>query len=193
MQQWCYKFVDLPQVPQEIITESLKLISANNIREDRWWWPKTASEIDVVDNKSKQNVSFVQYKLTENIKNWFYENIVVSGCNAVSITKTTDGEHKGAHTDKTRDYVLIYLLRLGGEKPYTVWYQEKNYPIIREKKARVHDYNLLTEIDRVHIPLNTWCILNSRIIHGVDLLTENRIGFQIGLDEIFELRGKFIE
>jgi len=192
MHEWCYKFVDLPQVPQEIIDQSLNSISDNNIHEDWWWWPKSASEVDIVDNKSKQSVAFVQYKLSENVKDWFRENIVTSGYNAINISKTTEGDHKGAHTDKTRDYVLIYLLALGGEKPYTVWYKEKEKSLIREKKARVHDYNLLTEIDRVHIPLNKWCILNSRILHGVDLLSSSRVGFHIGLNEPFELLGKFI-
>jgi hypothetical protein len=193
MYEWCYQFVDLPQIPQEFINQSLQAITANHLNEERWWWPQTASEVDSVDNKLKQNVSFLQYKLPNNVIEWFNENVIISGCNAIHISKTTDGDHKGAHTDKTRDYVLMYLIELGGEKPYTVWYQEKNQPVIREKKARVHDYNLLTEIERVHIPQYKWCILNSRIIHGVDSLTYNRVGFQIGLTDPFELRGKFID
>jgi hypothetical protein len=43
------------------------------------------------------------------------------------------------------------------------------------------DYNELEEIDRVVIPLETWCVINSKCIHSVEGIVGSRHLIQIGL------------
>ena len=169
MHDWLYKFVDLPAVPQNIIDDCMLSIKNWDQDEKFWWWPKSAEEIDYINGQPKKSIGFIQFNIPEHATNWFIDNIVESGYNNIKIASNTSGDHKGAHSDKTRDYVLMYLLTSGGEpQPQTVWYKEKDMPTIRERKSRCHDYSLLEEIGRVTIPLHSWIILNSRILHGID-------------------------
>ena len=192
MYDWYYKFVDLPHIPEELIVESYKSIENWDTDKNFWWWPKSAQEVDTVDGQTKNSVGFIQFNLPQHITQWFVDNIVVSGYNNIKIVSNTDGDHKGAHTDKTRDYVLMYLLSTGGYDSQTIWFSEKDKPLIRERKERCHDYTLLTELARVTIPLRKWIIINSRIMHGIDKIISKRESFHIGLEHPFELKGNFI-
>jgi len=194
MYDWYYKFVDLPHIPQDIIDEAYISIEKWDTDKKFWWWPKSAKEVDIVNGLKKNSVGFIQFNVSNRVTDWFLENITEKGHNNIKIVSNTDGDHKGAHTDKTRDYVLIYLLESGSKTPpKTIWYNEINQPSVRERKTRCNDYELLTEISSVTIPLRKWIVLNSRILHGIDQLTSKRISFHIGLEHPFKLKGEFIK
>ena len=83
---------------------------------------------------------------------------------------TTPGRRLiGAHRDRTRDWVMLYLLDNGGDDHATVWYQETDHPdVIREVGYFVNDYSKLTELSRRKLKTNTWTLLNAQVIHAVE-------------------------
>lgn len=192
MTDWCYKFLDLPHVPQELIDIAYnnineQIIIKNNQNKD-WEWK--SKEKFVVNGLEKQNVAFIQYDLDPLVISWMRDNIISEGFTDIRISKSTAGDGKLPHTDNTRDYVLIYMLECGGFKPETVFYKEKSCNLYRERGVRIIDYDCVEEIDRVYIPPNHWCLLNTRIIHGVENITDYRISFQIGTNNYKNIKGQ---
>ena len=190
--EFCYKFCDeLPQVPQSIIDEAYNSFAQPIIKNNQNKnWDSKSKETYVENGLELHNVAFVQYDLPEHIIDWFKTNIVTSGYTDIRISKSTIGDGKLAHTDNTRDYVLIYMLECGGYRPETIFYCENEKPILRERGVRVYDYNTIKEIDKVYIPPEQWIMLNTKILHGVSGLSSHRISYQIGLNYPYRLHMK---
>lgn len=189
---FCYKFFDwLPEVPYELVKESYASFENQIIKNNQnKHWDTKSQEIFNDGHKDLQNVAFVQYDLPEYIINWFKDNIVESGYTDIRISRSTMGDGKLAHTDNTRDYVLIYMLESGGERPETIFYRQKKHPLLRERGVRVYDYNTVDIIDKIYIPPEQWIMLNTRILHGVIGLSNHRISYQIGLNYPYRLHMK---
>lgn len=189
---FCFKFLNLPHVPQELIDTAYnnineQIIIKNNQNKD-WEWK--SKEKFIVDGLEKQNVAFIQYDLDNAVLDWMKNNIISEGYTDIRISRSTSGDGKLPHTDNTRDFVLIYMLEPGGERPETVFYCEKGYDLIRERGVRIKDYAVVDEVDRVYIPPHHWCILNTRIIHGVENITSHRISFQLGSNDYKNYKGQ---
>ena len=91
----------------------------------------------------------------------------------------------GPHTDMTRKYTLLYLLKSGGPHHKSVYYKEKgdsnvSYP----GRYSVTDFSQLEQLCQVQIPLNKWILLNSHVLHSVEQIQEGRISIQINMDLI---------
>jgi hypothetical protein len=97
-------------------------------------------------------------------------------------------ERAGPHTDRARDYTLIHLIKNGGVDHETVFWKEKNVDeLIRPLRHNVNDYNHVERIGGIQIPLNTWILLNSRVLHSVENIGEGRISIQCSIDNISSL------
>jgi hypothetical protein len=88
----------------------------------------------------------------------------------------------GAHTDFTRDYVLMYNMRIGGENAELTFYKEKGKELIRERGSECGSTNLLEIIDSVKGPANTWYLINARVLHSVEKVDGLRLNLQISFD-----------
>ena len=187
--EFCYKFCDwLPEVPTHIIQEAYNSFAQPIIKNNQNKnWDSKSKETYVENGLELHNVAFVQYDLPEHIIDWFKTNIVTSGYTDIRISRSTIGDGKLAHTDNTRDYVLIYMLECGGKRPETIFYAEHEQPLIRNRGTRIYDYNNVVEVDRIYIPPRRWVMLNTLILHGVSGLSTHRISFQLGLVEPFNL------
>ena len=126
------------------------------------------------------STSFRIRKGPEDVIRWVQENVTK---NFIHVGSTESDPAKticGPHLDLSRNYTAIYPIRTGGEEVYTVFYRLKSgeNPLNRQYYL---DYSELEEIDRVVVPLETWCVLNSKCIHSVEGLTSSRLTLQIGL------------
>lgn len=117
--------------------------------------------------------------------NWIKENIVDSWTECgLSVTYANcESSIHGAHTDHTRDYVLLYVLDPGGSDVTVSWYQEHGYPLYRGNNLGrgICDYSTLDLVERIQVPTHTWAIYNVKILHGAENITHDRLTLQIGL------------
>lgn len=88
----------------------------------------------------------------------------------------------GAHTDFTRDYVLMYNVRTGGENAELTFYKEKGKELIRERGSECGNLELLEIIDSVKGPANVWYLINARVLHSVENVDRLRLNLQISFD-----------
>jgi hypothetical protein len=132
--------------------------------------------------------------LGEEFKQWVRDNIV-SSWTECSISKTwaAISHCQGPHTDKTREFVLMYVIDSGGEHCRTVWYQEKGQPFHRPGRQwlTINDFDLLEEKESVFLPVGQWSIINTQYLHGVENIEHDRVVIHIGLDGDHELAVKF--
>ena len=98
-----------------------------------------------------------------------------------------DNKRNGPHTDCTRNFLLLYLLDRSNPDQDTVFWQEKGKPIYREHSVYVNEdptpTEELVELERVTFPLNTWCYVDSRVVHSVENILGRRTALHIGFWE----------
>jgi hypothetical protein len=107
------------------------------------------------------------------------------GCaDGVRMLPHTDGAARGRHC-------LHFIIEPGGENVTTTWYQEKNFPLVRQprvptdKLVTMHNLDKITDVTFIK---NTWGIFRTDIIHDVKIIQTSRIAFTVGFsdDAIFE-------
>ena len=191
---WFYKILNLPHVPQDIIDQAYTQINVNLDQttgdKPKIDWNKIKNNVIIVDGVKKINAPNMGYNLDDSIKEWVYKHITdIDVANVrISVTDTGNGKDtNGAHCDLSRNYSMIYLLENGGPNHKTVFYLEKDKPIMRNNGDRCNDYGLLTEIDSFQIPLRTWTIIKTRVLHGDINIPNPRISFQVGLNSLIGL------
>jgi hypothetical protein len=184
-----YAKLDLPPLSKQIIN-SVDLLKIPNIPN-----PDCPMEQGIFAQRYLHNWKGFDYRSSVNIRTrhdifdqWVKDNITLdfvdAGVNYTLITEKPEGLEcfsTGAHTDTTRNFALIYLLESGGPDVQTVFYQEINQPLLRRPRTYGEDLTKLIMLDQIKIPLHTWVILDSRILHSVENLTRNRVAFQVGL------------
>lgn len=89
----------------------------------------------------------------------------------------------GAHTDFTRDYVLMYNVRTGGEEAELAFWREKRQGLIRERATQCGDYESLELVDSIKGPANIWYLTNTRILHSTENVKNLRLNLQISFDK----------
>lgn len=117
---------------------------------------------------------FTKYSIPIKTKKWIYQNIVNNYFD-IGVTFTQQGEEHLPHTDLYREYSLIYVLSQGGSNVITSFYSDGKQPLRKNNGTQPTNLDNLFEIDSAVIPLETWTLLNSRVIHGVKNLTGTRI------------------
>lgn len=109
-----------------------------------------------------------------------YQNSSLMYCHGGEFAKLATST--GAHTDFTRDYVLMYNLDTGGESAELVFWKEKNQDLIRPRGTQCGDYQNLEMVSRVTGPSNVWYLANTRILHSTENVTGRRLNLQISFD-----------
>lgn len=99
----------------------------------------------------------------------------------VSACEMYGESHNAPHTDTTRDFTLIYLTDLGGKGVKTVFYQEQNQDLYRPRHTHPN-YDDLVVLKEYELELNTWYLLDSRIVHSVEGIESTRKSIQVGFD-----------
>jgi hypothetical protein len=94
------------------------------------------------------------------------------------------------HTDSTRDYLLIYLLKTSNADQWTRWYQEEGHPVRRSRDTRSATVSNLILVDEVYAPLNTWVLLDTNVLHAAGNILEERLSIGISFDQdVFNVFG----
>lgn len=172
-----FEFLDLPKLPSHlhrlIIENDREVINYKNFKDG-------VGRKILKDGELIPSTNFPLRKGAEQLVDWVKKNITK---NFIHVGSTESDPIKticGPHLDTSRNYTIIYPIRTGGEKVATVFYRLKSgeNPLNHQYYL---DYNELEEIDRVVIPVETWCVLNSKCIHAVEGLTSSRLTLQIGL------------
>ena len=148
-----------------------------------------------VDGQEIPSTYSMRFSMGDEFNQWVNEHIyppAISpgewGLTVVAGAQDPGGSsHHGAHLDSSRNYVLMYLLDLGGSNVITSFYKEDNKPFYRMRLVdsdplTIDDYSTLTEIDSACFPSNTWVLLNGRILHGVSNIETSRVAVQIGVE-----------
>lgn len=92
---------------------------------------------------------------------------------------TPEHNSQGAHTDATRDYALLYTIdNAGGGLKF---WQQKNQPVELDSLHLITDYDSLEELESFDTPNGTWYLVNGRVIHSVENITQTRITLQVNL------------
>lgn len=119
-------------------------------------------------------------------ENWVKENIwhdiVDAGVNYTTIDSTDQVPmSSGGHTDKIRNYILLYPLLMGGDDTRTVFWQEQGHPLIRPPATDAEDGSKLIMKDWITLPQNCWTMVSGNVIHSVENLYTTRITLQVSL------------
>jgi hypothetical protein len=172
-----YQILDhLPQVPQHFIDKIMNNI--DNLNFDEYM---KGRRTPVAGNKM-----FPRSPVEDDLKDWIITHITDRG-HLIDVAVTDYDNNKVAlrpHTDRTREYTLMYLLKTGGDDHRTVFYKPKD-TTINVVRNMDFDYNELNEIDSIHVPLYTWTLLHAVTVHSVENIPGMRVAIQIGLEENF--------
>jgi hypothetical protein len=88
------------------------------------------------------------------------------------------------HVDRSRDYVLIYVVETGGPDVRTKFYKYRDRPL--ELPREMAFQTLTTEgadlVDEVVLPVGRWAFLNGKTAHQVTNLESERVSIHLSLD-----------
>ena len=172
-----FEFLDLPKLPshlhQLIIENDREVINYNNFKDG-------VGRKILKDGELVPSTNFPLRKGAEQLVDWVKTNITKNFIHVGSAESDPVKTICGPHLDMSRNYTAIYPIHTGGEEVFTIFYRLKSgeNPLNRQYYL---NYDELEEIDRVVIPAETWCVLNSKCIHSVEGLTSSRLTLQIGL------------
>ena len=189
---------DLPKIPAKFINDLLVVFQqAHSDDTSKHPVPEYESrkiinlhpDSDIVSARSKR------YDTADDFKLWVSDHVAASWteCSA-SITKSGPGGIHGAHTDWSRHWALIYVIQSGGQECQTVWYKEKDQPVIRsDLGCFVNDYSLLQTLDHVIMHENAWYVIDTKCLHGVENIEHDRLTVQIGLQHLDAVKSLTIQ
>lgn len=193
---WTHQFLDLPPIPQKFVDLALAADPARLGEKTKSTHYKKGKDPYAIRDLTRNgnpvpNIRVPRYNVNEEFEQWVRENIVQGFTEAsVSISSTYAGS-LGAHSDRKRDYGLLYVVRQGGPDVRTVFYQQKGYPVVRNRYVSIDNYDQLDIIDVADFGENRWALLDARILHSVENVTDQRISFQISIDrDLTELAAK---
>lgn len=175
-----------PDPPQWIIDDAFNKLE-NNSPIMNTWGDDYANRIIYHPMGEFQSSNNKVIYLESKCLNWAMENISREVIDIRVFGSTPGRMLTGPHTDMTRKYTLIYLLKGGGPYHRTVFYKEKdNKNITYTGRYSVVDYSKLEQLCQIQLPLNKWTMLNSHVLHSVEHIEEGRIGIQINMDNLPE-------
>jgi hypothetical protein len=123
---------------------------------------------------------YIRLKVNQKIRDWVYEHVGTDCNHDIGYSLIQSGQLI-PHTDTSRDWVLIWLVKTGGPAVDTVFWREKNKSFFPEPNTHPETYEDLIEICRTNIAVGQWVMLNARCLHSVENIVDGpRIALQIG-------------
>lgn len=195
---WLYKFIDAPKLPMELEAKVMALYNdpdkescrinsnsyANEMKPDLAGRLHPKDVVAVKDGKSYRNSRGFRYTLEQEVYNWIHTHLSdqYTDC-GLSVIHGPDGL-LAPHTDQTRRFAILYTFEAGGPDVRTAFYQEDGFTLERELRIFGTDYSVLKEVDAIQIPLRTWVVMNTNVLHSVENLVGDRIQIQFGLNAL---------
>jgi hypothetical protein len=188
-----YKFLDLPLLPKSLVDKALSVERNNeNVASSHRFTDKDekiyAARALIHNEEKIQHVRQTRYLLDQQFQQWISQAIARNFIECtVSIGGPQQG-HLGPHTDRARNFVLIYVLVPGGSNVLTTFWQEQNQLKLRPRATLVDDYDRLIMLDQVDYGIHRWVIMDGRVLHSVQNLESSRINIQIAFDNLDDLQ-----
>ncbi len=190
MKEWTYKL--LPHLPHPPISLTQN-INEEYRPEVEIFSPDDKKFVGIKRNGDWKNQSYdwiqpmasnrnMRQHFKDEFKSWIEENITRDFQHSNSGVMFFD-EPQLPHTDVTRDYVLLYNIKAGGDDSTLCFWKEKNQALYRDRMTTSERGSHLELIDWVKGPFNCWYIMNTRIIHSVEYVTDLRLNLQISFDK----------
>jgi hypothetical protein len=187
-------FLNLPCIPQDLI-DSIpdEMGPANRAASTTYSTVEEqmyATRSLRLDGSTARHVRNVRYILPDPFQEWIYQNIAQ---NALECTITIGDAycgHIGPHTDRARNFALLYVLEAGGSRVLNSFWQQKNHPVLRPRATLVDDYDQLVLLAQCHYGCRQWVIMDSRILHSVENISTSRVAIQIAFDDLSEIESK---
>jgi len=201
-----FKFLNqLPVIPSELL-DQIVYVDSNNVDNSTTVANKqelTQHKVIVSDGSTQDGALYYRTPVTGPINptldEWLYKNInelnnssITTGvqyCTSVTgfvsaLLPHTDGSARGKYT-------MLYLIKSGNPKsPVTThWWQQPGEDLVRLPHTVALDSTALVEMSQIEIPINSWAMIKTNIIHSVQNITDSRIAISIGVhsDKIAEL------
>ena len=117
-------------------------------------------------------------------ESWVKENIARGFLDAgiARYQGSADTPSTGAHTDGSRDYVLIYNIDQGGDDARLCFWRQQGHPVTRDRHTNAvttRDLDLIAEYRNLQ---RRWYLINARILHSIEDVMHPRTAFQISFD-----------
>ena len=189
MTQYYKVLPDLPKIPEDMLHKLLEIAEDDakflaDAKRTSDFWPQDKQITGQIRSNPK-------IRLDQSFWDWCTANIA-SGFTECSVKKTVwEGDHFWPHTDRTRNYALLYLLAAGGPDHKTVFYKTAADEI-PEPGTVWPEYEGLIEVDSIQIPLYTWTLLDARYPHSIENIPNGRISFQLGFNAIPSELAEFV-
>ena len=179
----------LPKVPDHFVEMALNATKQKHIVNTNAYMYNTGYQNRQLHKDGKAIPSRVQhgYPMSPEWEQWVRENIVSDFIETSARMSVGDSDTHGIHADNPFKWKFYYMLDRGGDNAETVFYKEKNQPIIRQSTADsitcVNDYSdpNVFEVERVQFPLHTWVLFNATVLHGVEKITGDRKNIAISI------------
>jgi len=164
----------LPHPPEELLEYTQKIVDTQDL---------LYYVTNVGRTLSSNYKKYPRTALVPELETWLKENITDTATEyALSVSIIEPGvDTLLPHTDRMRNYTLMYLLNGGGENHRTVFYKHRDPNLIIERKKN-YPYSDLVEVDSIVVPLRTWTLLNAQQIHSVENIPGMRLALQLSLE-----------
>jgi hypothetical protein len=129
------------------------------------------------------NAICTRHEMGHQAEQWIQDNISKEYVNIGYNLHGSPGGTALPHTDRARDWNLMWFLDTGGPEVRTVFWQEQDQPIEREPKYYPATYDNLIEIENHIFPVNQWILINAKVIHSIENLQTIRKSIQLGFND----------
>lgn len=177
------RYLDLPAVPEKFVQQCWDVLSQKGKQNDNILNPHVLGYSHgraLYRNGQLHGHSsgFGLQHVSDEFDRWIKDNIVPTFKYA-GIGSTVPGmNHCGPHRDQSRDFSLLYLLKSGGNESSTQFFEEKQP---QEPQNYYDNYDDFNQIGEIKPSLHQWYMLNAKVVHSVENITDGRVSIQISL------------
>jgi hypothetical protein len=196
MEHTYFKKVNMPEMPSDIKKILDDAIAKAKVSDQDEGWVGKDKSFDyrqvTKDGKTVRSCRAHHNELPEEIKDWIRENVIPDWLYAtLAVTHPVSDLH-GMHTGRTRRYLLLHLIETGGDNVITRGFQQKGYPLARLAEGTNitienyddHEFEL---VDEMQIMPGDWVIFDTKVLHDVINITDNRVAIHLALDSNFDV------
>lgn len=183
-----HRLLNCPQPPQQFIDLALTM-------DPEQWGSKSASNYykptkdPIARRKLNKNgteprsIRMPRFDMPPEFAQWVRDNITDKFQEAsVVLSDVGNDGGLGPHTDRRRDYSLMYVIKSGGPDVRTYFWHQQGQELIRNRFTFIDDYDTLDLVDEANFVEGKWFIMNNRILHSVEHIQDRRLAFQISID-----------
>ena len=165
----CPELPALPPVSLDFLTETFH---------------QSADTICEKNNVAIPNTVCTRHTVDKEIITWAKKNISTEfHTMGINCHGTPTGGVAIPHTDRSRNWVLMWIIDAGGDNVNTVFWQENGFDVERDPGYYPTSYRNLIELESQVFATNCWVLLNAKVIHSIENLQSVRKSVQISFWE----------